>query len=500
MSELLEYILSHEEAFRKNRLPSLYSDFAIQKNTNPDGYAVNVAAWEKALIDAARNGRIASSGGFGPGAGLGSTGGDRKRDHLVLSADDNLLRELESPEWGKPVALGSVFDEAIQKRSMVPVQLYKSSSASLSTSRWRVIDPGALSPWSVMNWSLRQLKGFLVGSENAAASPKLQVQKLVLVDNLKEAANRIVKQALSHTSSRLDLIYSKEKFINDFSTVLHAETELSDADFDVLLLYLSRDINAIAYDGKTIKFRSADDTSPITQQDTTIASMKTLIANLSKQIANLEQKINELNAAALAAVNNKNRVSALSALRSKKLAEHNLKQRSDTLSQLEEVYAKIEQAADQVEIVRVMEASTGVLRSLHAQVGGVERVEDVVEELREEMSKVDEIGNIISEAGPVIDETEIDDELEAIEKQQLWEKEEKEAEETRKKLAELDSVEQAAREAARRKLSEAKKKNAEAEEEAELAESIGKLSQMSLEDNAEVASRQGSKEQPLPAK
>lgn len=61
-----------------------------------------------------------------------------------------------------------------------------------------------------------------------------------------------MKQALSGTSSRLDLIYSKEKFFNDFGTVLDAETELSDADFDVLLLYLSRDINAIAYDGKVV--------------------------------------------------------------------------------------------------------------------------------------------------------------------------------------------------------------------------------------------------------
>lgn len=32
-----------------------------------------------------------------------------KSDHLVLRTDDALLRELESPEWGRPVALGAVF-------------------------------------------------------------------------------------------------------------------------------------------------------------------------------------------------------------------------------------------------------------------------------------------------------------------------------------------------------------------------------------------------------
>lgn len=226
--------------------------------------------------------------------------------------------------------------------------------------------------------------------------------------------------------------------------------------------------------------------------------MKTLMANLSKQVGNLERKISELNAAAMAALNNKNKVSALSALRSKKLAEKNLKHRLDTLAQLEDVYSKIEQAADQVEIVRVMEASTGVLRGLHAQVGGIEKVEDVVEELREEMSKVDEIGNILNEAGPVIDETEIDDELEALEDQQRREKEEEEAEATRKKLAELDSVEQAAKEAAaRRVLPETKNPPPEAEESALLAESIGKLSNMSLEDTTVEASSRKDKEEQL---
>jgi charged multivesicular body protein 7 len=211
--------------------------------------------------------------------------------------------------------------------------------------------------------------------------------------------------------------------------------------------------------------------------------MKTLIANLNRQIVRLEQKVNELNATTKIALHNKSRISALSALRSKKLTENTLKQRSDTLNQLQEVYNKIEQAADQVEIVRVMEASAGVLRGLHAQTGGVERVEDVVEELREEMSKVEEIGNIVSETGPVIDEGEIDDELEALESQERRREEEEEAEVTRQRLALLDNTEHAAKEA-ERKLSELSN-NTEMTDDSLLAESIGKLSNMSLEDHAQ---------------
>lgn len=60
----------------------------------------------------------------------------------------------------------------------------------------------------------------------------------------------VVKKATGSNSSKLDLIYSKESFIEEFASILHDATELSDSDFDILLLYLSRDSGAIAYDGK----------------------------------------------------------------------------------------------------------------------------------------------------------------------------------------------------------------------------------------------------------
>ncbi|EAW19239.1 putative vacuolar sorting protein SNF7 family protein [Aspergillus fischeri NRRL 181] len=475
MSDLLNYILTQEDSFKKNRLPSLYSDFTLQKKTNPDGYAVNVAAWERALTRAARRGCISTSPSREPSS---ATGTAIQSDHLILRTDDSLLRALEIPEYGRPVALGAVLDEAIRKHTMVPLQVFKASALSLQQRQWRIIKPGALSPWNVMTWGMKQLRGFVVGSDTPETSARLQVRELVLVDNLKEAADRVVKQTLGGSQSKMDLIYSKERFTEEFATVLNKDSGLSSADFDVLLLYLSRDIGAIAYDGKTIRFRPSND-SPreITDQDATIASIKSLLSTMTKQVDRLESKIEELNLTAKVAVQKKNRVSALAAVRSKKLAEHNLKQRLDTLTQLEEVYSKIENAADQVEYVRVMEASTGVLRGLHTQIGGVERVEDVVEELREEMSKVDEIGNIMNEVAPEIDETELDDELEELENRERQAVEEKEAEETRKKLAELDDLEQKAKEAAHTAASEQSVDSA-------IEESIERLSHMSVEEGS----------------
>ncbi|KAF5866457.1 hypothetical protein ETB97_012009 [Aspergillus alliaceus] len=472
MNDLLNFILS-QDAFRKNRLPSLYSDFAIHRKTNPDGYAVNVAAWEQALTKAAKYGYISSSHGE---VSTPPKRANRKSDHLILHADRSLLRDLEIPEWGQPVALGAVLEEAFQNRMIVPLQVYKVNPASLQKPQWRLIDPGVLNPLNVMSWGLKQLKGFVVGTDES--SPGLQAQEWVLVENLKEAAGGIVKQVMERSSSNTDLVYSKESFVNEFGTILNHESELSEADFDVLLLYLSRDSRAIAYDGKTIKFRPSNDAPrEITQQDSTVASIKTLIATMTKQVETLEKKISELNTTAKTALHNQNRISALSAVRSKKLAERNMQQRLDTLAQLEEVYSKIEQAASHIEYVQVMDASAGVLRGLNTQIGGAAKVEDVVDELREEMSKVDEIGNIMNEAGPQIDESEIDEELEELESKEQEAREAEEAEETRRKLAELDDLEQKAKEVARTAASE-QSVDSELEE---------RLSRMSVEETTGTA-------------
>lgn len=181
----------------------------------------------------------------------------------------------------------------------------------------------------------------------------------------------------------------------------------------------------------------------ITAEDTTIASLKALIANLNTQVAALTARTEDLALAARKAVSSKNRAVALAALRSKKLADLTLARRSEVLAQLEEIYSKIEQAADQVEIVRVMEATTGVLKSLNSKVGDVEKVQDVMEELREEMGKVEEMGDIMNGVGQgeaMIDDAEVDEELEAMELEQRLERERLEASETMRRLAELTST------------------------------------------------------------
>lgn len=360
------------------------------------------------------------------------------------------MRALETKEWGRPLALGTVVRDAISKKEMMPLENYMGVKESIYQRSW------SISPWQIVSWGLRQIG--LTGGHGG--EDKVLVDKLVILSNVEDATKEVLRRMSSHTS-RVDRIYSKQMFYREYENVLSDKHPMSPKDLEVLLKHLSRDKAQAAYDGQTIKFKDHSDTEPptITSEDVTIASLKNLIIDLDAQVETLTTRINKLSMTARDAVSRKNRVAALAALRSKKLAESQHIKQSAVLGQLEDVYAKIGQAADQVELVRIMEGSTGVLKSLHREIGGVERVDDVVDQLKEQMTQVDEVGGIIAEIGQdagAIDEGEVDDELEALERDDREmkeevegrvreEKEQREAAKTKYRLALLDEAEREAR-------------------------------------------------------
>lgn len=264
-----------------------------------------------------------------------------------------------------------------------------------------------------------------------------------------EAASKAALEQTAGLTSRFERTFSKVQFQTEFKDSILKGQQLSETDLEVLLRFMSRDQGVLLYDGKTVKIRNpGDQETAITAEDETIASLRELAEYLNHQTTVLDNKIEELTITAREAVTKKNRVSALAALKSKKLAEASLQQRSATLSQIEEVSAKIEQASDNVQLVKVMGASTEVLKTLNAQVGGAERVEEVVDRMREQMGQADELSNILAEQGPVVDEGEIDDELEEmlqeqtnkddeLERSRKEAEEQKEAEDIAKRLADL---------------------------------------------------------------
>lgn len=162
--------------------------------------------------------------------------------------------------------------------------------------------------------------------------------------------------------------------------------------------------------------------------------------DINEQIHSLEKQISALREKSQSALEKKNRSLALAVLRSKKSAESALSKRLQTLSQLEEVYGTIEQASDQITMLQVMKGSAAVLRSLNAKAGSSQDVEDVLDGLKEAMGNTEEIGTAINEAeqeSNAVSEDDVNEELEALVRQSQSAEEEKGAEETKRRLAEV---------------------------------------------------------------
>ncbi|KAK5133723.1 hypothetical protein LTR08_007477 [Meristemomyces frigidus] len=440
MNELLDFLRTHEEAFRSRaRLASLYSDFGPQRQTNPDGYHANATVWLRALTAASKAGVIPLQAGA------------CSHDRFVLHTGA-LVAALQTPELGRPLALGAVLKDAVQRKELVPLGEFLAREKSVYARSWLP------TPWQAVRWGLLHLG--VLGREDQPMGD------FVVMANVEAAAKAVIQHVAGAATSNTSRIFSRDLFASEFAATVGVAA-ISERDLAVLIAHLCRDHDAIAYDtpSTTVKFRAPSETTPpvIEHEDITIASLRTLITTLEPQVHTLAARVSELDTKAREAVTSKQLLTAKTALRQKKLAETKLRQRTATLAQVEEVYAKIEQAADQVEIVRIMEASSQTLRALNAKTGGVERVQGVMEGLEEAMAQTEEVSQAIGEVGVGgVDEGEVEEELEAMERaervkveeverrrrEQVEEaerrerekREEVEAEVTRGRLAELDRV------------------------------------------------------------
>lgn len=312
---------------------------------------------------------------------------------------------------------------------MIPYESFSSSPNSIYRRQW--IDL----PWRLISWGLRHIDWQYRSSVIQTQTPK----KFVLISNVERAASKVM-QDLQNRSSQIDRIFAKPMFAKRAAQALGITGDLSHSDLTLLLTYLARDMPSLVYDGTVVKLASPGEVlSPVSKEDRAIASLKTLMDDINEQICSLEKRISTLAEKSQSAVEMRNRSSALAALRSKKSAESALSRRLDTLSQLEGIHEKIEQASDQITMLQVMKDSTAVLRGLNAKIGSSQDVEDILDGLKETMGNIEEIGTAINEAGQennAVNEDDVDQELEALMRQSQSAEEEKGADETKRRLAE----------------------------------------------------------------
>lgn len=137
---------------------------------------------------------------------------------------------------------------------MIPCHDFISSPNSLFSRRW--IDL----PWRFVSWSLEQ-----IGLQSQELMPNLRTPKqFVLMPNVEvrrafdahgrielnhrqEACSRLMSY-LRRRRSQVDRILTREMFRRESASALGVTNELSDSDVAVLLKYLARDRQILAYD------------------------------------------------------------------------------------------------------------------------------------------------------------------------------------------------------------------------------------------------------------
>ena len=180
--------------------------------------------------------------------------------------------------------------------------------------------------------------------------------------------------------------------------------------------------------------------------------------SLEEQISLLTSQVETLTQKARDATSKHNRIVAISALKSRKLSESALQKRSDALTRIEEVLNGVAQAASDAEVIKSLEGGATALERLNKDIGGIERVEKVMDRVREGIEESEDVGRVIAEMGSSkVDEDELQEEFDAMLKAEE-EKERKLQEERERTKRELEREEKARKEAEERARKEMEKK------------------------------------------
>lgn len=151
--------------------------------------------------------------------------------------------------------------------------------------------------------------------------------------------------------------------------------------------------------------------------------MRATLDILSKKEAHLESRMAAESATALSAAST-NRSAALLALHRRKLLAKHRDQTRAARFNLELQLMAIENATLNLETMEAMRQGSLAIKALHGAVS-VERVDETMEEIREQMEVAQEISEAIASPlgaaglGMVVDEDELDAELEALQQEEL---------------------------------------------------------------------------------
>lgn len=92
-----------------------------------------------------------------------------------MNSGEELLRALQTQEYGRPLALGAVLEDAVKKKEIIPLREFLERRESVYLKSW------IPTPWEVLAWGLRQIGVFGDGS---GGEDRLVKGEFVVVGNV----------------------------------------------------------------------------------------------------------------------------------------------------------------------------------------------------------------------------------------------------------------------------------------------------------------------------
>ncbi|KZS91062.1 hypothetical protein SISNIDRAFT_457037 [Sistotremastrum niveocremeum HHB9708] len=289
-------------------------------------------------------------------------------------------------------------------------------------------------------WAMEQLS--IVGGEEATIKNDSSLWKkvsgpYVSLDNLEAAADAVLEHWRNNRSSSLsDSLHNQETFTTLYSKIALPDVSLTSSDVKVLIKYLERDRQAIVTEREVIKLVDDESESTVTAVDHGVLEMKVAISNLQAQIDDIHSRIAQRTSQITENLRAKRKEIALSFLRSRKQLEELLLKRLGALENIQSTLDRIEQAAGDIEIMKVYSTSSETLKALLSHPSlQLPHIESTLSSLAETNAQQQEINEAIQIGGQVamdasgleIDEDELQGELESLVQEQREEEEKEKA-------------------------------------------------------------------------
>ncbi|KAG7744643.1 hypothetical protein KL932_001159 [Ogataea haglerorum] len=361
-----EEVILQDPQFKESRLDSLYSNFNHLKE-NPEGLEANVTAWKSLLLDARKKCP------------------DHFKDKVAFDSD-SLAEQFSLPSKGLvPKGLNKVIDQLVQERVLVPYSQFQQDKGLLGR---------------VVGWMFGPR--YQSGNDDSG--------------QLRKGERFVISSELSEWSRELGLYLSNNSPLVKDHLVDLASKDLSLSRFDVecCLTSLERE-HKVAIEGDVV--RVLDETQQEVQlspeQVESIATLKYSIYKMTQYNDETEKRVHELEARVREYVKKNQMIRARSELKIQKALSAKLQKSTQGLENLVLLLYKIEENNNNMLVVKTLESNSKILKSMNEQVGDIA---SVVQEVREEWGKMDELSEHLG--AMTTDDSSIDEELQLLEKEE----------------------------------------------------------------------------------